>query len=219
MLLVNVVLKPDWLQGCINSHPNQSENEGRVSKSDRMDFGVILGDILNIMLLLNIILCLSMALRLILHLLCFSINHISKQTQALFPSSSSLLLPTAPKQRQHWRPSASAAPREPQNRKILPRLSCRRSITVGRQIINNHRPAVTAHIDFVLGEDSIKSQRGDSAIGCSFPQTFKRKKKATWAAAGVAGYKMRENGGEDEGSTVCDEKHKQRRVLETPVGT
>lgn len=94
-----------------------------------------------------------------------------------FSLSSSLLLPTARKQQQRWRPSVSAAPREPQNRKILPRLCdspCfrRRSITVGRQVINNHRSAVTAHIDFVLLEDSIKSQRGDSAIGCAVPQAF-----------------------------------------------
>lgn len=100
-----------------------------------------------------------------------------------FPLSSSLLLlPTAPKQQQRWRPSMSAAPREPKNRKILPGLCdspCFRhcSITVGRQIINNHRPAITAHIDFVLLEDSIKSQRRDSAIGCSVPWALKKKKK------------------------------------------
>lgn len=115
-------------------------------------------------------------------------------------------------------PAAAAA----QNRKMLPRLCdspCfrRRSITVGRRIINNHRPAATAHIDFVLLEDSIKSQRGDAATGCSVPlaDTF----NAGAAAAGVAGNKMRENGDEVEGSTVRDEKHKQSPVLESPVGT
>lgn len=101
-------------------------------------------------------------------------------------SSSLLLFPTAPKQQQRWQPSVSAAPREPQNRKMLPGLCdspCFRhcSITVGRQIINNHRPAVTAHIDFVLLEDSIKSQRRDSAIGCSVPRALKKKKSCCWS--------------------------------------
>lgn len=98
----------------------------------------------------------------------------------------------------------------------------RRGLAAGGQIINNRRSAVTAHIDFVLLEDSIKSQRGDSTVGRSVPKAFQKKhkntKKATSAAAGVAGYKMRANGDAVEGSTACDEKHKQSPVLETPVG-
>lgn len=92
----------------------------------------------------------------------------------------------------------------------------RRGLAAGGQIIDDRRSAVAARIDFVLLEDSIKSQRGDSAIGCSVPKAFKKKKKkerntkkATLAAAGVAGYKMRANGDEVEASTASEEKHKQ----------
>lgn len=50
----------------------------------------------------------------------------------------------------------------------------RRGLAAGGQIIDKRRSAVAAHIDFVLLEDSIKSQRGDSAIGCSVPKAFKK---------------------------------------------